>query len=119
MEGVLVTDLASALLLVGVLFDDRGPLSRLLSTLPMVWIGKVSYGLYLWHAAVFQVVTVERTGLGSTANHALRLTITTAVVVASYVLVERPFLRRKGRFERRQDLVTPAELVSTPALAPA
>ena len=35
-EGVLVTDVASALLLVGVLFDERGPLSRVLSTTPLV-----------------------------------------------------------------------------------
>ena len=109
-----MANVASALLIVGILFDERGPVTWLLSTPPMVLIGKVSYGLYLWHGAVFQVVTTERTGLDSMPNQALRLMITAVVVVFSYKCVELPFLRRKGRFERRTDLTAPAELVLEP-----
>jgi peptidoglycan/LPS O-acetylase OafA/YrhL len=120
-EGILVANVASALLLVGVLFDERGPVSSVLSTAPMVLIGKVSYGLYLWHGAIFQVVTRERTELGAVPNQILRLVVTAAFVAASYVFVELPFLRRKGRFERRTDLDRPAELALaavSPASAP-
>jgi len=117
-EGVLVADVASALLLVGVMVDGGSPVARFLSTRPAVWLGKVSYGLYLWHAALFQVIIPERTGLGSMANQALRLAVTAVVVVASYYLVELPCLRRKGRFERRSDLAVPAEVVGAPTPVP-
>ena len=114
-EGILVANVASALLIVGILFDQRGPVTWLLSTPPMVLVGKVSYGLYLWHGAVFQVVTTERTSLDPMPNQALRLMITAVLVVFSYKCVELPFLRMKGRFERRTDLTAPAELVLEPS----
>ncbi|HRW39888.1 MAG TPA: acyltransferase family protein, partial [Aquihabitans sp.] len=69
--------------------------SRLLGVAPLVWLGGISYGLYLWHIPV--VLTAER---------ALRdeprwmvVTVATAVCVGiaqlSAVVLERP-IRRRG-----------------------
>jgi peptidoglycan/LPS O-acetylase OafA/YrhL len=114
-EGVLVADVASAVLLVGLLLDGQGPVSRLFSLSPIVWIGKVSYGLYLWHPAVDLVLTPDRTGLSTFANQALRLAVLAGLVVTSYYLVEVPCLRLKRRFERRKDVEGGvAELVDAP-----
>ncbi|MEY2570868.1 MAG: hypothetical protein QOE63_1218 [Acidimicrobiaceae bacterium] len=111
-EGILVVDLATSLLLVGLLFDDRGPLRRLFSLAPVVLIGKVSYGLYLWHFPIDEIVTPDRTGLSSPLNQVVRLVITIAVVSASYLLIEQPALRVKQRFER--DRLRAADAVSAP-----
>jgi peptidoglycan/LPS O-acetylase OafA/YrhL len=100
-EGIVAVDVVSALLLVGLLFDRSGPIAWILSRRPLVWIGKVSYGLYLFHLPVFEIVTTARTGLPSPLNQVARLAVTFAVVVASYELLERPALRLKSRFADR------------------
>lgn len=113
-EGIVVADVAAALLVAGLVIDGGGMVGQALRLRPVVWVGKVSYGLYLWHFPIDVVVTSERTGLSGPLNQVLRLALTAAVVVASYVLVERPFLARKRRFERRRDIAVPAELVTAP-----
>lgn len=68
----------------------------LLGNRPMVAIGRVSYGLYLWHFPIF--VTVDSIwGLGATSPKLLALAITAAIVPLSYRCIEQPFLRMKDR----------------------
>lgn len=83
----------AALAAVVVLAVVRAPGSRLgraLSAAPLVAVGKVSYGLYLWHWPAVVLLTPSRTGLDGAALDALRLGVTVVGTVASYVLVERP-----------------------------
>jgi peptidoglycan/LPS O-acetylase OafA/YrhL len=75
-----------------------GATRSLLSVRPLVAVGTVSYGLYLYHWPVYVVLDAERTGLGGSriediALAGLRLTVTAAVAVLSFVLVERPVRR--------------------------
>ena len=116
-EGITVTDIASGVLLVGLVFAERGFVLRAFTNSPAVWIGKVSYGLYLWHPAVFLILEPDRTGLTPALNQVLRLAVTAVLVAASYVLVELPCLRRKARFERRTDVDRPVETIAAPAIA--
>ena len=64
-------------------------------------IGRVSYGLYLWHWPVDVALTPDRTGLDGSgwwvepALLALRTAVTVAFTLASYWLVEQP-VRRHG-----------------------
>ncbi|MDQ6696516.1 MAG: acyltransferase family protein [Actinomycetota bacterium] len=68
-------------------------LGRVLSWRPLTGIGRISYGLYLWHWPIFLVITRSRTGLWGNELLVARLIVTFAVAIASFVLVERPIRR--------------------------
>ncbi|MFI5046123.1 MAG: acyltransferase family protein, partial [Acidimicrobiia bacterium] len=75
------------------------PLGRLFSIRPLVGLGLISYGVYLWHWPIVVWLTPERTGLDDgVALFALRAVLTLAVSLASYFLVEQPI--RQGRMLR-------------------
>lgn len=80
--------LGSALLIWGLQVD--GPVRRVLSVRPVVWVGTVSYGIYLYHWPIFAVLTADRTSLDGVALAALRVGLTVAAAALSYRLVERP-----------------------------
>lgn len=63
---------------------------RPLAAPPLVGLGVISYGLYLWHWPVFVVLDRDRTGLDGAALAALRIAASVAIAVLSYVVVERP-----------------------------
>ena len=72
---------------------DASPLGRLLGVAPLVWLGRISYGIYLWHWPVVVLVTEARIGVGGVGLFGIRVAITLAVSVASYFLVEMPIRR--------------------------
>jgi peptidoglycan/LPS O-acetylase OafA/YrhL/lysophospholipase L1-like esterase len=76
-----------------------GPLRSALSLRPLVALGLISYGVYLYHWPIFTLVDEARLGRGGAVLLAARLGLTLAVAVASYVLVERP-VRRDQRAPR-------------------
>ena len=90
-----------ALLILAVVVDDRSPLARLLSLPPFVFVGKISYALYLWNSIM--IWGFHR--LGTTAEVAL----TFVAATLSYYLVELPFLRRKRRDRAKIDSPSTAE----------
>ena len=81
-----------------------GLLSRLLSHPVMQWLGRRSYGIYLWHWLVGEALlaSLSRTG-DSPAALALRVGawggLTLLVSGLSWRLFEAPILRLKARFE--------------------
>ena len=73
--------------------------TKLLEVRPLRWLGKTSYGLYLWHlpAAHFTALLIEKQfGTPLFVTSALLLTVIPAAL--SFYLVERPFLRLRERF---------------------
>jgi peptidoglycan/LPS O-acetylase OafA/YrhL len=74
-----------------------GPLSRVLSVTPLVWIGRISYGLYLWHWVINVWLVPSRVHVSPNALNVLRLAVTFAAATASYFLVERPIRQRTLR----------------------
>jgi peptidoglycan/LPS O-acetylase OafA/YrhL len=97
---LLLTALAAAALVAGIVLDSGQPVARLLSTRPMVGIGRISYGLYLWHWPVYLALDGERTGLHGYVLAALRVAVTGALAGASFVLIERPAQRVRVRPRR-------------------
>ena len=70
-------------------------LTRVLELPPLVGIGRISYGMYLWHMPAFVFVEAYSTHLRITIPAALALTF--AVSLTSYRYLEQPFLRLKRR----------------------
>ncbi|MBT0773800.1 acyltransferase [Kineosporia sp. J2-2] len=73
----------------------QGPMVDLLSLRPFVAVGMVSYGLYLYHFPVF--MTVQSRHYPHLEQHALEITLTLALTVFSWFVVEKPALRLKDR----------------------
>ncbi len=57
------------------------------------YVGRISYGLYLWHWPVIVFVTTDRTDLSGLSLDALRIALTVAFTVVSFYLLEQPVLR--------------------------
>lgn len=82
-----------------VLFSDSMQWAkRLLENRFVVWIGLLSYSLYIWHGA--QEYFLTALGVPTTARGFgwLEMAGAFGCAVASYYLVEKPFLRLKGHF---------------------
>lgn len=69
-----------------------GLLTRgLLGNPAMTWLGRRSYSIYLWHWPVFMLTRPDLdVSLSGLPLLALRLSLTLALAVASYALVEKP-----------------------------
>jgi peptidoglycan/LPS O-acetylase OafA/YrhL len=77
---------------------DTGLLVRVLSFRPLVGVGVVSYGLYLYHFPVFQLV--QNRGYSHLVQHGLEIGVTVVVTAFSWFVVEKPALRLKDRLTR-------------------
>jgi peptidoglycan/LPS O-acetylase OafA/YrhL len=97
---MLLTALAAAALVGGVVLDPGQLVARLLSTRLLVGIGRISYGLYLWHWPVYLALDGERSGLHGYALAALRVAVTSVLAGASFVLIEHPAQRVRARPRR-------------------
>jgi peptidoglycan/LPS O-acetylase OafA/YrhL len=73
--------------------------ARLLGLTPLRQVGLISYGLYLWHWPVYVALTPARLGYAGGRLLAVRIAVTFALAIASYLLVERPI--RAGALARR------------------
>jgi peptidoglycan/LPS O-acetylase OafA/YrhL len=90
--GFLLSALSAAAIILGAVCVTGGPIARVLSVRPLVWMGTVSYGAYLWHYPVFIELDSSRTGTGGASLLAIRMVATFALAAASYYLVERPVM---------------------------
>jgi peptidoglycan/LPS O-acetylase OafA/YrhL len=90
-------------LLLPAVFGDpaRGWVRRLLARRWLLWVGLVSYGVYLWHPFVYERLIawgwLPRDTGGQIARFAAGLALTLAIAAVSYYVVERPVLKLKRR----------------------
>ncbi len=108
---MVLTFVASAffLIVLGCL-DETSSVSRFLARQPLVFLGRISYGLYVWHWVATRVVEETPAAWLSARFHSTNpyvawfvtvlpaLALTVLLSVFSYLALERPFLRLKGRF---------------------
>jgi peptidoglycan/LPS O-acetylase OafA/YrhL len=109
--GFLLVAVAVAVVITAIVLMPYGPLARGLTVLPLVALGRVSYGLYLWHWPVIVLLDEDRTGLAGWRLTAGRLVAILAVSALSYHLLERPIRERRWR--------TPRPWFAVPALTAA
>jgi peptidoglycan/LPS O-acetylase OafA/YrhL len=83
------------LTVLGVVVSPGSGLNRLVSNPCLVWIGKISYGLYLWHLPVFLETQSRQWPFWKELS--VELSLTAGFVLASYYALERPLLRLKER----------------------
>jgi peptidoglycan/LPS O-acetylase OafA/YrhL len=69
------------------------PLASLLSFRPLVGLGLISYGVYLWHWPIMVWVTEDRIGIGGLGLFAIRCALTLGVSLVSYRFLEQPIRR--------------------------
>lgn len=101
----LAASLATAVLIV--CLQRPGLLTKALSVSPMRYVGKISYGLYLYHFPIF--IVGGTTKPNAPVSHVLvAIAVTVVVAVLSYEFVEKPFLRLKGRFEKPNAIAIPS-----------
>jgi peptidoglycan/LPS O-acetylase OafA/YrhL len=81
-----------------------------LSVAPMVWLGRISYGVYLWHWPIFEFVNGDTTELIGWQLLVVRLAVTLVISVASFYVVESPI--RHGALTRRLPRRTPAPVTA-------
>jgi peptidoglycan/LPS O-acetylase OafA/YrhL len=83
------------------------PVRWVLSLAPLRQLGRISYGVYVYHWPIFLWLSADRTGLDRTPLFLVRLAVTLAVSIASFVLVERP-IRRARHVPRLAWFMAPA-----------
>jgi peptidoglycan/LPS O-acetylase OafA/YrhL len=92
--GLPLFGLVSAALIAGL--QVGGPVRSLMGWAPLVWIGRRSYGIYLYHWPIFLILDSQRTGLDGWSLHITRLVVTFVVAALSFTYFEQPI-----RTERR------------------
>ena len=93
--GIFGYDLCCTVLIGGCVLKPEGNLVTLLSLPPMVYIGKLSYSLYLWHWP-FHILRTNPRGSFVDALPVFLLALLFSVI--SFHFVERPFLRVKNKY---------------------
>jgi peptidoglycan/LPS O-acetylase OafA/YrhL/lysophospholipase L1-like esterase len=92
--GFLIEGVAVAALIAAATRPYSPILGPVLSLAPLRAIGWISYGLYLWHWPVYVYLTPARTGLDGAPLLVVRLSVTFALALVSYRLVEQPIRHR-------------------------
>jgi peptidoglycan/LPS O-acetylase OafA/YrhL len=90
---LLAAAFAAVIVIAPVACEQRGVVARVLAWRPLVWLGAISYGVYLWHWPIFLALNGERTGWQGPALFAARCAVTLAAAGASFWLIEQPIRR--------------------------
>ena len=96
--GFLVAALCTAGVIACVADLPAGRLATVLCWRPLRYVGRISYGMYLWYWPAVLVLSGPRTHLGGYPLLGLRLVAIVSVATASAYLVELPI--RRGRLPR-------------------
>jgi peptidoglycan/LPS O-acetylase OafA/YrhL len=97
--GITIFSTAAAVILLELVLQPRWWFSRVIDRAPVRYMGRISYGLYLWHWPIIVLVGWE-----------VGVPIAIAVAALSYRYVETPFLRKKRRRTTSASPAGPAPL---------
>ena len=100
--GITLVAIATAIVILNLLLVPQGWLATGLSARPLVAIGRMSYGLYLWHSPVGGLTDARHVDwmpeLPRAVLFVVRVALTFGVAALSYRYLERPILALKHRF---------------------
>jgi peptidoglycan/LPS O-acetylase OafA/YrhL len=101
LAGFGIVSLSAAALISACVSESDSVLRKAFRVRPLVYIGKISYSLYLWHYPVFLIVWLK---WGQADQSLVWLTIpfVFAISAASYHLIEQPCLRWRATVTGRR-----------------
>ena len=106
--GHLVVAVATAVVIAAAVARPTTAVGRILAPPALRAIGRISYGLYLWHWPVNLTLDSNRTHTRGIALLAIRLVVTFGFALGSWVFLEHPMRRRRSRgFPRLAVLAAP------------
>jgi peptidoglycan/LPS O-acetylase OafA/YrhL len=111
--GFAIVSFAVAAVLLCVVLDPRSVFARLLSLAPLRYLGRISYGVYLWHFPLDIALTESRVGIGGYPLFLVRSATAIGVATVSYYALEQPI--RTGTFftDIRARIATPLAVGAT------
>jgi peptidoglycan/LPS O-acetylase OafA/YrhL len=110
--GYLIIAIGAGCLIVLAISSPK--VASLLSFKPLVWIGSLSYGLYLWHLLIYWYLSPPHVHVDPLIAHTIAFALSFVAAAASYYLFERYFLQLKKRVSARPATHAPAELAPSP-----
>ena len=118
-DAMITVGMAGAVVCAGVvilhLVTAESPLKQALSARPLVYLGLISYGLYLWHLPVYKLLYYQLDGLPWGVVATVAITLSLGLASLSYRFVEQPFL---GHRRRRPEAPPASEAADPPAAHP-
>lgn len=94
------------------------PITRMLAIRPIVWVGLISYSLYLWHWPALSFLMILRGDMRTPQEIVAVLLLAFAAALISYYFIELPIRGRRILKERRSMFLASAiALVMTVSIA--
>jgi peptidoglycan/LPS O-acetylase OafA/YrhL len=109
--GYLAESVAITVLMLGLIYQPDRSAARLLNTRPLIYMGGLSYSLYIWQQPFLTAENISWTGL-----FPINLGCVFGTALLSYYLVERPFLSLKDRWSRARPQLDSAKQNLAPTL---
>jgi peptidoglycan/LPS O-acetylase OafA/YrhL len=112
--AITVAGIGTGLVLWSLVTAPIKPMQRILEVGFMVWIGRRSYGIYLWHFPIllligdngdFTKIVQPLSPLGHFGSSVVIIVLSVIAAAASYRWIERPALRLKNRLPATPPLV--------------
>jgi peptidoglycan/LPS O-acetylase OafA/YrhL len=92
--GWLVASASAAVIILYLVCAPQGVAHRFFESSGFVWLGKISYGLYIWHFPILKALQQHHLPW----KHLAYLGPVFVIAIASYYVIERPCLRVKKRY---------------------
>lgn len=104
----LPASLGAALLIA---YGTEGPTAKLLSLSPVVWIGTISYSLYLWHWPIIVLYSVAVGHVKSAWQIMALIAASVIAGAASYYIVEQPVMHKLRQRHAKRIVLTSGALI--------
>ncbi len=97
--GLPVLEVCIAIAVVALCLNPRSWPARFFAMTPLVWIGRRSYAIYLFHLLVFNEMGYVEDHVPSYVWFWLNVAVLGIVAALSWRFLEQPFLKRKSRYQ--------------------
>jgi peptidoglycan/LPS O-acetylase OafA/YrhL len=93
-----ILEMCASFLILDLFVNKKAMIRPILSMKWLVWIGSISYGLYLWHYPIFKFM--KSLGFEFTAIVTMGTLMTFMFSIFSFYTIEKPFLMLKKKLRQ-------------------